>query len=142
MFRISCCSLVLGLMSVAGFAQSATNPPTPPAALASPKTQENPISSPVSAAPATATAVVTSSATAATAPPEPALANPLGEAIALYRKGNFNGAIARYQELLKDHPNSPDAFAGEVRVYLKQKNVDQAASKSSNKVWLNRIRRA
>jgi len=55
------------------------------------------------------------------------LANPLGEARALYRKGKFEEAIAKYQELLRDHPRSPDAFAGEVRVYLKQRNVDQAA---------------
>jgi tetratricopeptide (TPR) repeat protein len=60
-------------------------------------------------------------------PPRPALANPLGEALLLYRKGKFEDAIAKYQEILKDHPNSPDAFAGQVRVYLKQKNVDQAS---------------
>jgi len=54
-------------------------------------------------------------------------ANPLGEARAFYRKGNFDAAIAKYQEILKDRPNSPDALAGMVRVYLKQKNVDLAA---------------
>ncbi|HET7891197.1 MAG TPA: aspartyl protease family protein [Candidatus Sulfotelmatobacter sp.] len=57
----------------------------------------------------------------------PALANPLGEAGIFYRKGNFEGALAKYQEILKDNPKSPDAYAGEVRVYLKQKNVESAA---------------
>lgn len=53
--------------------------------------------------------------------------NPLGEAIALYRKGDFEGAIAKYQAVLQQRPKSPDAFAGLIRVYLKQKKVDQAA---------------
>jgi tetratricopeptide (TPR) repeat protein len=53
--------------------------------------------------------------------------NPLGEAKALYRKGNFDGAIASYQEFLQQHPQSPDAYAGLVRVYLKQKNIELAA---------------
>jgi len=53
--------------------------------------------------------------------------NPLGDARALYRKGDFDAAIAKYEEFLKDHPRSPDGYAGIVRVYLKQKNVDQAA---------------
>jgi len=53
--------------------------------------------------------------------------NFLGEARVSYRKGDFDGAIAKYQEFLKDHPQSPDAYAGMVRVYLKQKNVDLAA---------------
>jgi predicted Zn-dependent protease len=127
MFRISCFSLFLGLFSVAGFAQSATNQPTGPPASASSKTQQNPISSTVSAAPATATPIVASSASGSTMTPGPALANPLGEALLLYRKGKFEDAIAKYQEILKDHPNSPDAFAAEVRVYLKQKKVDQAS---------------
>lgn len=51
----------------------------------------------------------------------------LGEAQALYRKGNFDAALAKFQELLKEHPKSSDGYAGLVRVYLKQKNVDLAA---------------
>jgi tetratricopeptide (TPR) repeat protein len=47
--------------------------------------------------------------------------------MALYRKGDFTGAIATYEEILRQRPRSPDAYAGMVRVYLKQKNVDQAA---------------
>jgi hypothetical protein len=51
----------------------------------------------------------------------------LGDARVLYSKGEFEAAIAKHQEFLKDHPTSPDAFAAKVRCYLKQKNVDQAA---------------
>jgi len=55
------------------------------------------------------------------------MSNPLGEAMVLYRKGDFDGAIGKYQALLQAKPNSPDAYAGLVRVYLKQKKVAQAA---------------
>lgn len=54
-------------------------------------------------------------------------ANPLGEALAYYRSGNFDHALAKYQDYLRDHPQSPDAYAGMIRVYLKEKNVDMAA---------------
>jgi len=53
--------------------------------------------------------------------------NLLGDARLLYRKGDFDGAIAKYQEFLTGHPRSPDAYAGMVRVYLRQKNVELAA---------------
>ena len=56
-----------------------------------------------------------------------AQSNPLSEARILYRKGDFDGAITKYQEFLKDHPRSPDAFAGIARANLKQKDVDHAA---------------
>src|SRR5271169_7147035 len=46
--------------------------------------------------------------------------NTLGEALSLYRKGDFTAAIAKYQDLLQKNPRSPDAYAGLVRVYLKQ----------------------
>jgi tetratricopeptide (TPR) repeat protein len=100
MLRVKYLAAILGLMSVSCLAQS-----------------------PISSAPAS---------TDTTLPPEaqPAAALPtnlLGEARAFYRKGNFDAAIAKYQQYLKDHPNSPDAFAGMVRVYLKQKNVELAA---------------
>jgi tetratricopeptide (TPR) repeat protein len=82
--------------------------------------------SPATTAPAVAT--VHPDAETATPPTSsPAPANPLSEASALYRRGSFNAAITKYQEYLKDHPTSPDPYAGMVRVYLKQKNVDLAA---------------
>ncbi len=43
-----------------------------------------------------------------------------------YRKGNFESAITKYQDFLKDNPKSPDAFAGLIRVYLKQRDIDLA----------------
>ena len=52
--------------------------------------------------------------------------NPLGDARALYRKGDFDGAIARYKDFQKDHPRSPDVYAGMSRVYLKQKKLEEA----------------
>jgi tetratricopeptide (TPR) repeat protein len=55
------------------------------------------------------------------------LPSPLTDALALYRKGNFEEAIAKYQDILRDKPNSPDAYAGLVRTYLKKKDVQQAA---------------
>ena len=53
--------------------------------------------------------------------------NPLDEARILYGKGAFDAAVGKYQEFLKERPNSPDAFAGLIRTYLKLKNVEQAA---------------
>jgi predicted aspartyl protease len=43
-----------------------------------------------------------------------------------YRKGDFTAATAKFQEVLRDNPKSPDAYAWLTRAYLKQKNVDQA----------------
>jgi tetratricopeptide (TPR) repeat protein len=80
------------------------------------------------AAPSAVAAPVTASPAVADNKPVPASTpNPLGEARILYRKGDFSGAIANYQEILKEQPKSPDAYAGLVRVYLKQKNVEEAA---------------
>ncbi len=98
--------LALVVMSAACFAQSAVPQSGTPA----------------TAPPANASTAVAESKPVVTTPP-----NPLGEARTLYRKGDFNGAIAKYQEILKEQPKSPDAYAGLVRVYLKQKNVEQAA---------------
>jgi len=69
-------------------------------------------------------AAASSSAPAGTLP---TLSILLRDARDLYRKGDFDGALAKYQEILKAHPQSPDGFAGEVQVYLKQRKVDLAA---------------
>jgi Tfp pilus assembly protein PilF len=53
--------------------------------------------------------------------------NPLGDARILYGRGDFFGAIASYNKFLEQHPQSPDAYAGLTRIYLKQKNVELAA---------------
>jgi tetratricopeptide (TPR) repeat protein len=55
------------------------------------------------------------------------LPSPLTDALALYRKGSFEEAITKYQAVLHDKPNSPDAYAGLIRTYLKKKDVQQAA---------------
>jgi predicted aspartyl protease len=47
--------------------------------------------------------------------------------MALYRQGKLDGALAKYQQLLQQRPQSPDAYAGIIRVYLKQNKVDEAA---------------
>jgi tetratricopeptide (TPR) repeat protein len=118
-------TLSLLLLCITGSAQStATRPAASPSSASVPPTNTAlPSASP---APAAGTAVLTTNA-AGTGTLAPPLTNPLGEAAVLYRKGNFEGALAKYQEILKDRPTSPDAFAGEVRVYLKQKNVEKAA---------------
>ena len=126
MFRVLRLSLVFGLI-LPCFAQSTTNPPAAPqAAVPSGKT----------ATPAPPTAPQTT--VPGVAPPASSLAdstvaearadsNPIGAARVLYRKGDFNGAIAKYEEVLLQRPRSPDSYAGLVRVYLKQKDVEQAA---------------
>ncbi|HLV87692.1 MAG TPA: aspartyl protease family protein [Candidatus Sulfotelmatobacter sp.] len=61
--------------------------------------------------------------------PAPAPADPaaiLSDARSLYQKGQFDSAIARYNEVLKADPASGDAYAGIVRSYLKQDKVQQA----------------
>jgi len=52
--------------------------------------------------------------------------DPLGNAKALFREGDFDGAIQKYQQILQEIPNSPEAYAGLTRVYLKKKDVSQA----------------
>jgi tetratricopeptide (TPR) repeat protein len=58
-----------------------------------------------------------------TAPPP----TPLTAARLLYEKGDFEGAIGKYQEIINERPKSPDAYAGLVRTYLKMKDVHQAS---------------
>jgi tetratricopeptide (TPR) repeat protein len=53
--------------------------------------------------------------------------DPLGEAKALVRQGNFDAALLDYQSLLAKNPKSPDTYAGLARLYLKYKDVRQAA---------------
>ena len=124
MFRVLAYSLAIGLLLLYGLPQSG---------LAQSTAQSAPTQSPV-AGPATgpsspttkaAEAPLPNSSTSATASTIPS--SPLEAALLLYRKGKFDSALTKYQEVLKDHPQSPDAYAGVVRVYLKQKKVDEAA---------------
>ena len=62
-------------------------------------------------------------------PTSPALPDPaalLAEAKSLYRKGSFDLALARYNEVLKADPKSGDAYAGIVRCYLKEDKVHRS----------------
>ena len=61
----------------------------------------------------------------ASALPQPA-SDPIHEALALYRKGDFDGALQKYQQVLESQPRSSDAYAGLARVYLKKKEVQRA----------------
>jgi tetratricopeptide (TPR) repeat protein len=69
---------------------------------------------------------VSSIPSGATSPANSSPPSPLSEALRLYRKGEFEGAIHQYQQLLQEKPKSPDAYAGLARVYLKRKDIQQA----------------
>jgi tetratricopeptide (TPR) repeat protein len=112
MFRASCFGLIFGLIALPCLAQSSANQSI---------SQQAP-----AAAEKAGSAPQTLPAPAPLAP-MPVATNVLGEARVLYRKGDFDGAIGKYQEFLKDHPGSPDAYAGIVRAQLKQRNVELAA---------------
>ena len=60
------------------------------------------------------------------APPPPDPAATLSEAQALYKKGSFDQAIARFNDVLKADAASGDAYAGILRSYLKQDKVAEA----------------
>jgi len=114
MLRFSCCLLLLGLAyGLAVTAQSAADKPRADAP-------------PAQSSAATPTATPASAATTPSAHPSDAPPDPLGEAKALARRGDFDGAIEKYQKLLQERPKSPDAYAGLTRVYLKKKDVAQA----------------
>jgi len=52
--------------------------------------------------------------------------DPIREGLALYRKGDFDGAQQKYEQVLEKQPRSSDAYAGLARVYLKKKDVERA----------------
>ena len=53
--------------------------------------------------------------------------NLLSEAALLYRAGRLDAALEKYKLMLQAAPNSPPAYAGVSRIYLKQGNVEGAA---------------
>jgi len=116
MFRALRCALPFAVISVLSLAQSATAPPD---AKTSASAQR-------AVSPAKAVEAVTETSSLETAAP-PAADNPLGEAGILYRQGNLPEAIATYEKYVEQHPRLPDGYAGLVRVYLKQKDVERAA---------------
>jgi Flp pilus assembly protein TadD len=73
-----------------------------------------------------ASTTVPARAQAATASPSPTLA-PLSDALALFRKGDFDGATQKYRLALRENPKSAEAYVGLTRVFLKAKDVQQAS---------------
>ena len=80
----------------------------------------------------------------APAPLQTAPANPpsniapiLSEALTLYRKGSFDLAVAKYNEVLKSDPRSGEAYAGIIRCYLKQENIREADDTLHNALQSN-----
>ena len=96
MFQVKCLALIFGLMSVSCLAQSA--PATTPAA----DTTKQPATQSVIAV-------------------LPAYL--LSEARAFYRKGDFDAAIAKYQEFLKDHPQVQLHFTPTYSSWLNQVEI-------------------
>lgn len=113
MFRVMRFTMPFALISVLSWAQANKDAN----ALSSAQETAAPTMTPASAGPSSKDS----------APPVEQPEGPLSEAKILYRQGNFDPAIAKYQLFVQQHPQSPDGYAGLIRVYLKQKNVEQAA---------------
>src|SRR5215468_6803915 len=79
-----------------------------------------------SAPPAVVNTASTTTSTTASVPAPPV--TPLHDALMLYLKGYFDGAIGKYRELVDLKQDLPDAYAGLIRTYLRRKDVDQAAN--------------
>jgi tetratricopeptide (TPR) repeat protein len=77
-------------------------------------------------------------AQAAVASPAPMRA-PLTDALELYRKGDFEGATQKYQQVLQLNPKSAEAYAGLTRVYLKAKDVQQASDTITKALQVNDV---
>ena len=63
------------------------------------------------------------------APAKMASGDLLGDALRLYRAGQFAAAAEEYTEALKQTPHSAEAYAGLARCYLKEGQVQQAYEK-------------
>ena len=80
---------------------------------------------------------ISSTPSGTTSPARISAPSPLSEAVRLYRKGDFDAAIEKYQQLLQERPSSPDGYTGLARVYLKRKDVqhaDETISKGMEKI--------
>ncbi len=74
-----------------------------------------------------ATAIAPSTSQSSTTPDaHPDAPDALSEAKEFYRKSDYDHALEKYRQALQEKPDSPDAFAGLTRVYLKKHDVDQA----------------
>jgi tetratricopeptide (TPR) repeat protein len=89
--------------------------------------QETASSSPSSASSSSSLAPAATSASA----PLHSMPELLALGLEAYRTGKFDDAIQKYQDALQQNPKSADAYAGLVRVYLKQEKVDSAHETAS-----------
>jgi len=65
--------------------------------------------------------------------PSPSSLDGLADASRLFRQGQFDAAIQKYQQILAGNPRSSQAYAGLTRVYLKEQDValaDETISKA------------
>lgn len=109
-------SAILFRVSIVVFAMVRVVPDARPSA-----TKQDRAATPSSAAPSRSASATSSDSES---PPDP-----LGEARTLAQKGDFEGAIKKYQQLLQERPKSPDAYAGLTRVYLKKKSTGPRPSR-------------
>jgi Tfp pilus assembly protein PilF/predicted aspartyl protease len=65
-------------------------------------------------------------AAASTSAPLHSMPELLALGLEAYRTGKFDDAVEKYQSVLQQDPKSADAYAGLVRVYLKQEKIDTA----------------
>jgi tetratricopeptide (TPR) repeat protein len=68
--------------------------------------------------------------------PAPASESPLNMAEQLYRTGRLDDAAAGYSKILEADPKSAAAYAGLVRVYLKQKKLAEAYNAADKAIQL------
>ena len=126
MFRAGGICLAFGLASF-GFAQSNNNSSASNPSATQPAVSHGDPSNAAASSPAQAAVTTAVFADAERTNVKPVLSG-LEEAFLLYRKGNFDAALEKYEQILAKNPRSPDAYAGEVRTYLKMKKVEQAAA--------------
>lgn len=126
MFRAYGVWLAFGLVSF-GFTQSNNNPSANNSPASQPVVSHNRVPDQAATSPAQPVVTTEIPAAAGSAGVRPSVSS-LQEAFLLYRKGNFDAALEKYEQVLKEHPKSPDAFAGEVRTYLKMRQVEEAAA--------------
>ena len=114
--RHVCLSLVFGFIFVRG---GVAGPNASDLRGGSPRQSQSPATA-ATAGPTQTNAAGTPSSGGVTAP------DLLSAAQRFYGKGDFDHAIQNYQRVLQETPNSPDAYAGLARVYLKRKDVKEA----------------
>jgi tetratricopeptide (TPR) repeat protein len=109
-----------GMFSVLCFSQ-VSDSASPDLSARAPEKSAGALTPPVSANAAQPPGTIPSAVSSTLSP------DPLRAAIALYRKGDYDGAVHRYEDLRREHATYAEASAGLARVYLKQRKIDEAA---------------